>query len=80
MTKHRIFLEALPARDAKDFAVPAGYFGPTDQHVSMNRYIYCRTTEDKAWTYSAAEAFALVGEMLDLGFGARCEPPVEVAR
>lgn len=80
MTKHLIFLEALLPRDAKDFVVPAGYFGPTDQHVSMNQYIYCRTTSDRAWTYSADEAFRIVGEMLAKGYSARCEPPITRTR
>jgi hypothetical protein len=80
VTEHKIFLEALPANDSKDFAVPAGYFGPADQHVDMNHYIYCRTTAEKAWTYSADQAFSLVGEILAKGYPARCEPPVTRTR
>ena len=81
MTKTtKIFLEALPANDRKDRVTEAGYYGPTDQHVDMNRYIYCRTTADRAWTYSEDEAFDLVGEMLAKGFRARCEPPVTRTR
>lgn len=81
MTKHKIFLEKLPAKDANDFAVDAGYFGPPEgQHVSMNHYIYARTSVDRAWEYPADEAFRIVGEMLAKGYLARCEPPVSVTR
>lgn len=80
MSTHKIFLEALQAKDRNDFAVDAGYYGPANQHVDMNHYIYCRTSADKAWTYSAVDAFNIVGEMLAKGYAARCEPPVTVTR
>jgi hypothetical protein len=78
--KHRIVLEALPANDEKDSAVAEGYFGPTGESVQMNQYLYCRTTAERAWTYSADEAFRIVGEMLEKGYPARCEPPVTRTR
>lgn len=76
MIKHKIFLEALAPNDSKDFYVPAGYFGPIKQYVGMNHYLYCRTSEDNAWTFSSDNAVKIVSEMQAKGYPARCEPPV----
>ena len=75
--KHKIFLEAV---DAVMMPLPAGFYGTVEEPVSINQYIYFRTSEDKAWEYDSKTAFDIVGDMQRKGYPARCIPPVTITR
>ena len=76
--KHKIFLEAI---DDVMWPLPEGFYGPKeDGPVNMNHYIYCRTSENRAWEYRDIEAFKIVEDMQRMGYPARCVPPVTITR